>query len=344
MTDGVVLEDVSPYGTMQAVVEADANAVYLYLVGGSAPESVRSVWVRNLAPAPKSLSRAAMERGEPPLNPAAFCSAAGPGARPKSDELSVTWFAEGNGVYLSERGRVVAIVPPWSGMDGHTGYAVEASQPGPLAWPLTEDNELLARFERDRAFWAAWSDGNPWPEMQSSAISALEAVFGQHSKYYGIDGGQWPPRGLLRFEGPTGVVLATVGMSIAPQPNVELAVEDPSGLRRVELATVLPAQTSEAQVTAVARYLSGQAAYPWARETWLGPGHTIPCDAWPDAGFSFALLTDQVKRVPLPNLPSSFGDPVSLLWFVPISEAERALAERDGGDAVLARIPAERRP
>jgi len=50
-----------------------------------------------------------------------------------------------------------------------------------------------------------------------------------------IDGGVWPPQGMLRCARGDAVVLVTCGMQLRPQPTVELYAEDPRPFRRVEL-------------------------------------------------------------------------------------------------------------
>ena len=89
-------------------------------------------------------------------------------------------------------------------------------------------------------------------------------------------------------------------------------------------------------------YLSGQTNLPWNRHTWLGEGHTIPCDALSrarqDSAFTAVLLVRRPTGAPVIELPDFRGDPVSLLWAVPITEPERALAMDSGSAALLERL------
>ena len=51
---GPLLEEVGPNGNVQAVVEVDDDVCFLYLHGlEETGIGVRSVWVRNLRPAPR---------------------------------------------------------------------------------------------------------------------------------------------------------------------------------------------------------------------------------------------------------------------------------------------------
>jgi len=89
-------------------------------------------------------------------------------------------------------------------------------------------------------------------------------------------------------------------------------------------------------------WLSGQTNYPWSYYTWLGDGHTIPCDGWANPRFEFAALHVATDPRLVPQLPSILGDPVNLLWVVPITEQERESALNESTSAMLARLPADR--
>jgi len=172
-------------------------------------------------------------------------------------------------------------------------------------------------------------------------LRSLESVLGRHSKYFAIDGGAWPPKALVQFNCPTQTVLVTIGMSLRPQPAVENAVTEPKDMRRIELAVCLPASTSQETVNAVAQYISGQSGFPWHAYTWLGSGHTMPADVFVQLSanrFGFALLTNQMPELPSLHLRTFRGDPVSILWFLPISESERTFAMNNGSQSLLRRL------
>jgi len=96
---------------------------------------------------------------------------------------------------------------------------------------------LNERIERAFEFWQQWGKksgdpptnetGGPLPgldpfaELQPEILRAYDANFFDLEpvptrKYYSIDGGQFPPRGLVQYQSPNEVVLATVGMSTCP--------------------------------------------------------------------------------------------------------------------------------
>jgi hypothetical protein len=332
----VLLEDINPNGNVQAVVEVNEGTCYFYLFGK--PDSdfgMRSLWVCNLAPAPAVLDVAGMHEGKPPMNPRAHCRNPAGRAAPHTEDLRVVWLPEGNGAALYEKGAIAAIIPPWSGRDGFCGYARECLGQGPLAWELETGNAQIARFETARSYWTAWEGENVWDSLRDGLCARIESALGPRSNYYAIDGGRWPPKALVRIPHAQGTALVTVGLCLRPQPNVEIYVEDTASVRRIELAALLPKDWPDEAVKGFAAYLSGQSNLPWEAFTWLGEGHTIPCDSWRQRKFVSAALVTQHPAVGQLALGEHFGDPVQTLWLLPLTAEQQARAEEDGTAAVL---------
>jgi hypothetical protein len=339
----VLLEDIGPNGNVQAVVEADEEVSFFYLFGfKEANFGIRSVWVRNHSRAPESLDVVRMRDGLAPRNPAAHCGHVDGLPPLKEEELRVVWLPEGNGAALYERGELLAIIPPWSGMNGFYGYAADSIGQGPLAWEIGTENVLIERFREAEAYWRRWDDDNFFTKTRDSLLFDIEQALGRHTSYYAIDGGVWPPKALLRIPRADSVVLVTVGVSIRPQPVVEMATERPELLRRIELGVVLPASWPDEAVKHFGGYLSGQSGLPWSKYEWLGPGHTIPCDSWQNRSFDFSLLQSEHPAAPTPNLEPVLGDPVNILWFAPISAAERQAAMAHGSEELARGLPQRR--
>src|SRR5262249_20849977 len=147
---------------------------------------------------------------------------------------------------------------------------------------------------------------------------------------------------MMRFAWKDRTVLVTVGVALRPQPNVEMATETPGQLRRIELGAVLPGSWSEEAVQGFGSYISGQSNLPWHKYTWLGPGHTLPCDLWQNPDLTAALLQHEDSGVSQIALEKFLGDPVNVLWFVPISEEERQVAINQGSESLKLRVPADR--
>ena len=131
-----LLFETSPYGNLDAIVEHDTRAVYLYLSSQGRADSkfgTRACWVRNLVPGPYVINEDEMKQGIPPVLPRTHCKYSDSRPVPDAERLQIVWFEEGNGIALvetSETGEqtTLAVIPPWSGLDGFHGYANE--------WPL----------------------------------------------------------------------------------------------------------------------------------------------------------------------------------------------------------------
>lgn len=338
----VLLEEVGPNGNIQAVVESADDVCFLYLHGS--PESkfgMRTLWVCNHTAAPQQIERDRMREGKAPRNPAAYCRNPQGRAIPDPDRLRVIWLPEGNGIALLEDDDILAIIPSWGGSKGFDGYAREAVGEGPLAWELGSDNVLISRFSDAQDYWDLW-DGNLWERTQASQLSTIETALGPHSNYYAIDGDEWPPKALIRVPRLNGVALVTLGMSLRPQPNVEMSTDEPEQFRRVELGAILPKSWSDDAINNFASYLSAQSRLPWDRYTWLGSGHTIPCDSWQNPDYPVALLQYHHPAAPALNFEDLIGDPVKMLWFIPITEAERQVAVEHGSKRLLEQLPSDR--
>lgn len=339
----VLLENVGPNGNIQAVVEADDDTCYFYLF--SAPETgleVKSVWVRNHGPAPESLDVKRMKAGIPPRNLAKHCRYPAGQPRLTPNQLRVEWLPEGNGAALYEKAEVIAIIPPWSGTNGFHGYARDCIGESLVAWNLDSSNVLLHRFIVAQQYWNQWDHDDLWKSIQSELISRIEEAYGPHSNYYAIDGGQWPPKAIVRIPCKDCVVLITVGVSSRPQPNVELYTLESQLIRRIEFGVVLPATWSNHAIQNFASYLSGQSNLPWTRYTWLGDGHTLPCDSWQNTDFTHALLQVKPLHISTLSLGAQFNDPVNLLWFVPITSSERQEAIDHSSEALAGRLSQNR--
>jgi len=87
-------------------------------------------------------------------------------------------------------------------MNGFHGYARDSVGEGPLAWEIGTQNALIGRFREAESYWRQWEDTNLWPSMQDALLSAIEKTLGRHTNYYAIDGGQWPPKAIVRIPRP----------------------------------------------------------------------------------------------------------------------------------------------
>ena len=360
-THSIVFET-SPYGNLDAIVEHDGQSVYFYLSGGRTDQQnrfgMRACWVRNLEKGPHVINSDQMQAGVAPMLPRYDCVDADLHRLPTDQTLEIVWLEEGNGAALYERvpenelkdsdsktdpdmaaRQLLAVIPPWSGIDGFHGYAANCVNQTQVCWPLPDNALLIQRLENAKAFWDAWasettdangkvSSTSPFALAQPKILANYRQRFNtteEDEKYFAIDGGDFPLRGLVHYQtdGPNrGLdILATVGMSVCPQPAVEMFVDQPAQFRRIELALLMNRTGDPSVLKDVMQQISGLSGYPWQHFTWLRSGHTV---AFSCGQFTAALLVEDVQgsriadveAVPLDTFRE---DPVNLLWMLPIT-------------------------
>jgi hypothetical protein len=349
-----VLFQTSPYGNLDAIVEHDGRAVYFYLSAGQRPNNrfgMRACWVRNLELGPHVINQQDMESGIAPMLPRYDCADPQLTRLPTAQSLEVVWLEEGNGAALFEspdggqgKAELIAVIPPWSGIDGFHGYAANCINQTSVCWPMPDNPLLIQRIESAKEFWASWSlsasdaDGSSVAQLSSDARSpfaiqqplVLEnyrrrlGIEPGAENYYAAGGDQFPPRGLLHHQTDRFEVIATAGMSVCPQPTVEMFVDDPANFRRIELALMLPQQEDSQTLKPAMEQLSGLSGYPWKELTWFRDGHTC---GFRFGEYSAVLLVDdttgsRLAGVDAQPLPDFRGDPVNLLWMLPLTDAQ----------------------
>jgi hypothetical protein len=379
----VLLFEHSPFRNLDAIVQHDGKTVYFYLSEpqseasqseASQPQRIpvfgtRACWVRNLDKGPMVLDQTQMQQGISPMLPRTECVHREAQPIPDPDRLQIVWFEEGNGAALIETSNVpnatpktLAVIPPWSGLEGFHGYSAECVVENQICWPMPDNPNLHQRIQRAETFWSQWnSDNNPFNDLQPKILAAYDERFlttpndDSNRQYFAIDGGAFPPRGLAQYTyqpashdpanpNQAEVILATVGMSICPQPAVEIFNDDPSAHRRIELAIRVPAdrfnQGDDFSIELLSQRLSGLASYPWNKFTWLGPGHTCGL-LGAEPGCHAVLLvhdhqlsrprasqTDNADPQPV-AMPSFREDPINLLWLIPITPEQQQQLESD---------------
>ncbi len=317
----------SPYGNLDAIVEHDGRAIYFYL-NGPAPFGMRACWVANLQTGPLEFNQHDLQFGLAPLLPRVHCMDPNPSTIPDSDDLEIVWFEEGNGAALVSRDKLLAVIPPWSGLDGFHGYAANCASENMVCWPMPPGQEIERRVTQAREFWKHWNDDPPFRTFQPDALAEYEKRFGRQEKYFAIDGGKFPPRGLVLLKGESGTRhLVTVGMSLCPQPGPVSDSVPENFQPSIELAARIPSSiTSDDAIDQLAQRMSSLAALPWKNFSWLGHGHS--CDFLkndPAMACAFFCGDDQMPESPTDwKLPTGIpGHPPSIiLWVLPLSKNE----------------------
>ncbi|MFY0253669.1 suppressor of fused domain protein [Chitinophaga sp. 30R24] len=349
MSEPVILIDQpNNRGTMYAIVEQDDRVAYFYLYPSellTTKYSPRPCWLRNLKPAPETRDTAAMKEGMAPMLEARYSNHP-QGKEPlEKNRLSIVWMEEGDGAAVLYDGEILGVIPGWSLYnDEHAiAYAADCIGAGDndRLMPLGKrgGNAMYDRVDRAIAFWEEWTDetSQVWGILQDKYLKAYEAQWGPIQKYYAIDGGQWPPIGLARFENEDVVYLLTLGAGIRPMPWVELLyTERAPNFRRMELGIAVNKKDfTEKEIMVLAGIITGLADRPWKQVTWLGEGHTIPSDELP-APFESLIVSTSLYNGPTVEMPEVYGDKVNLYWLTPITKLEREFAHaRPNAGAIL---------
>ncbi|OLT38244.1 hypothetical protein BJF79_27765 [Actinomadura sp. CNU-125] len=358
----VVHAEAGPYGGRRLVIENDGTVTVAYLK--DAGESiVGAVWVANHRAAPEGLDRSRLAAGAAPLLPRSHVRH--PEGRDVLDPgaLEVVWFEEGDGVAVLEGGDPLFVIPGWSDMGrGIPGYARDATEQSPFAFPLAEENDdFAARVDRARVHWKTAHSEEAWAEYQQSVLGHLLQRLGPGGHYWhdvgrpsgGRTGAlptvgvtERPPQADREF-----TVLSTVGMSLQRMPTIELYERDVSPYARVEiaLASTLPTRSA-------GNVFPWLAPYPWRSVTWFAPGDVVRWGhesrpfpmAVEGSGWEGVLLLEDPARLAGPTPPALTGltvqgDPVRWLWIVPITGEEQRFAKSEGSDALVRRLAREER-
>lgn len=171
----------------------------------------------------------------------------------------------------------------------------------------------------------------------------LRAAFGAPAETRVIESDHVPFR-IHRFErksdrGPVHMFV-TSGMS-----DERMKVPREAGPARARAELVFYASSAKPEYWA---WLAWLAQFPFVDSTWLGFGHTVdntkPLFPKSDLRYFFFLETlVQSDRALFESIKIE-GDPVNVLWVVPISTAEKELKAKSGVGALLDVLDAKRHP
>lgn len=347
MEPETLLFQTSPLGNIDAIVQHDGRCVYFFLnenpnsKAGKPKFGTRCVWVRNLVRGPLVFDQSNLEQGIPAVLPRTHTVRRNGLPQLAAESLRVVWFEEGNAAALIESDaadhvkNVLALIPPWSGRDGFHGYATECAAENEVCWPMPKNEMLQLRIANANNFWRSFeSQLPPFAKLQPAQLNYYQNRFAESTKleatdappqnYFSIDGNKFPPRGMVQIDRSDSTVLLTVGMALLPQPMVELATNEPSRFRRIELGLKIPREVATDLVVNEARKkISQLAAYPWSHLTWLGSGHSCSFSGvFQDREHAMLIDDALVRNDSSDGMPRFRDDPVNLLWLAPVSQRD----------------------
>ncbi len=273
----------SPWGTLDAIVQHDGRAIY-FILNGPPQFGTRACWVANLVPGPLEFSQPDLAAGQFPVLPRVHMVDQSILELPAEEELEVIWFESGDAAALFWSGRLVSVIPPWSGLEGFHGYGANCATHNLVCSPFPDGDRLEARVLQAVAFWQRWRDDPPFRTWQPKCLRHYAGRFGTQEQYWSVDGGRFPPRGVALFQDKSGVVrLLTAGMSLCFQPEPRVEGHVPRYWPCVELGLEVPGHIANtATIEQLVARLASLSALPWRTFKWLGAGHT--CDLLPGTG------------------------------------------------------------
>lgn len=340
----ILHESTNPHGTLRAIVENDGRTIYFYLWNGDTSASeMRVGWVQNLGRPAEARDAAAMDSGHAPENPIAFCRDPDGVAAPEAASLKVSWLPDGSGAALRVDGVIHAVVPPQPPGQRVVSLSRHAAEDSALARVLRADDPLVQAFDEADAYWTLWEDERFCVAAGEAILAQYESSWGAPANHFSIDNGQWPPRNLVQTHVGDWEVFATVGLSLVPQPNVPRSgPRGPETYRRLELAALIPVGWSEERRAPVVQQLAQMAWFPWAKFTWLGHGHTFTLAFSEADGWESCMLMTGPLPIEKPRLGPVQGDPVNLVFLLPVAKQEVERAKVEAAAAVIEDIAESR--
>lgn len=336
----IILESWSPCCDVQALVEKSESCYYFYLWFHPGKDNmyIKSCWIGNTCPAPEELDKETMEKGAAPAMPRKWISHNVNGIQLNPETLTVEWFEEGDGAALMDKDDILCVIPGWGGQEDFSGYAKYIVGVTPFAWELTNAKETLEeRIHKSHQFWD-YLDGDFWRDVQQMHLKVLEAYFGTFEKYYGIDGGNFPPKALITGQKGNICYGITAGVSVLPMPLVEQYFQEAAhDFRRMELGFAATEKWKDI-CPKMYSFLSSIACLPWKEISFLGHGHTIPCNVIEGYSAIWLLNARCMKELSSPIYPQFKGDKINLLWAVPVKQDVYETIMENGTDEMLKRM------
>ncbi len=335
----ILIESESPVCPIQALVERTDDTVYFYLFfpRRKGHDAVRSCWICNRRPAPAEINEHTWNAHTAPMMPQGSFSHPAGGMDIRAEGLEIVWFQAGDSAALLQNGELLAVIPPWSGINGFHGYSRYAVGTGLFAWEITAEGgaNLKQRTAASKLFWAEHFTDEYWNQQIQDHARIQQDFYGAVTRHAGINGKNYPPRYL--FAGAKNGVSygITALISAIPQPEIEMQIEDADQFSRIEFGFAAQ-ERFEALTTGVYQMFSSLTRYLYGETTFFAHGHTNPyseIEGFHALLFLNARLLPQIASPDYSTLTG--GTTVNLLWAVPITKAEYDFTVANGVDALL---------
>lgn len=333
----IIAESSSPNCPLHAIVEEDDRCTYMYLIikdEDGIKGHLGTCWLSNHKQSPQDWEIDKMQEGITPMMPIEYCNH--PKGKPKfnPENLKFVWFEEGDGVAILENGEILGVIPYWSD-DQNPTYSKDMIEHYELQFPLGDENALIFRIKKAEEFWdTLFENEHYWEEFRDPRRKILDKYFGKQGEYYMYNQGTWPWKLMAEYEVKDMTYLVTIGMSLIPQPQVELAIEKYQDVRRVELAFAIKTKILKKYRDNYMSYLGVLSKSPWEDITWFGHGHTVDSREYLYMKNTSPYLTfieaGMDKTLPQIKFPKFRGDPTNILWLEHITENDFDLIKSKG--------------
>ena len=325
MSSQILAESESPICPIRAYAEQTEDTVYFYLFNYLTKEeaNISACWVCNRIPAPDELNERTWDGSRAPMMPKAGVKHDPRGIDISPEGLEIEWFETGDSAALIQKGNLLAAIPPWSGYNGFHGYARYAAGQQQYAWELNEQarDAMMMRAFKGSQFWEKTADGKYWADTQKKHLLITEQFFGKHTQYYAIDGGEFPPRAVIEGKKDGVVYGFTAGISHFIMPRIEMYVRNANEHHRIEFGFAAEEVCSSIKMEAYNCFMS--LAKSIHRDlTFYAHGHTNTWDGIPGFHAFLFLNARALRGMDAPVYGKIDGDPVNLLWAIPITKAE----------------------
>lgn len=330
-----LIQSNSPLCPVHAFAEQTENAVYFYLFYPlrNQGENLKRCWVCNCREAPDQL-----DAGDKlSMMPKGTFNHAPEGITVHPD--GIIWFEDGDSAALMEKGEILAIIPPNYGLFDFPGFAKYAVGQNRYAWELDEKTKAAMdqRLRGADYFWKLTRQERFWQNAQDFYVQTAEQFFGKHTGYYAIDDNKFPMRAVIEGK-KNGVTYGITGfLSAFPQPSIERYVRGAQNHRRIEFGFAAVDALSDSVKMEAYNCFMALAKYIYRDGTFFVHGHTNTWDGI--AGFhAFLFLNPRaVRGLESPAYKDYAGEPINLLWAVPITEKEYRYTVEKGCNALLER-------
>ena len=312
--------------TAEVVTENDCSYFYLYhpeaVKNEHDPESYLSTfaacWIKNHVKVSDIHSpHDDVKKSLQPKMPTKYCAYPDDIAFLYKEDLEIVWGKEGSMAGLYENGELICVIPYWTTLDfnGYSKYSRindVALVPSPLVRHVS--GELFEKMEEAKAFWK--QDFHlVWRNYKLAYLAELKRKYGKVLKFYAINQGKFPPKGLAVFEKDDIKYAFTLGIGMFPQPKIDLHIEKYQNYQLFEMAFCYRTDIGLDEHKVFSQ-ISSIISRPWTFNTFLDYRHAV--DLQINEQYESAVIIAD-KNVNLTQSEFLKKQNINLLWLVPVT-------------------------